>query len=128
MRRFQAGEKDEIGRLVHKRGGTWAFDYNPQEADDDEPGFKLDNARPSLDSCFEFRRGEGLAQIVVRTCLKPSHQLLLASPVGQQNQVDVAGITIRPKAPADLGTREPRQLPAQKRDAGGIVALHRAHA
>lgn len=42
VRRFQAGEKDEIGRLVHKPGGTWAFDYNPNETADDEPGFKLD--------------------------------------------------------------------------------------
>ncbi|MEQ1715987.1 MAG: hypothetical protein ABL907_08390 [Hyphomicrobium sp.] len=42
VRRFWPGEKDEIGRLVHKPGGTWAFDYNPKETADDEPGFKLD--------------------------------------------------------------------------------------
>lgn len=45
VRRFQPGEKDEIGRLVHRRGGTWAFDYNPKESEDDEPGFKLDKHR-----------------------------------------------------------------------------------
>ncbi len=46
VRRFWSGQPDEIGRLIHKRGGdhgaTWAFDYNPKSARDDEPGFKLD--------------------------------------------------------------------------------------
>jgi hypothetical protein len=46
VRRFWAGQPDEIGRLLHKRGGdhggTWAFDYDPRSDTDDEPGFKLD--------------------------------------------------------------------------------------
>ena len=42
VRRFWAGEADEHGLLVHKRGGQWAFDYNPNVDDDDEPGFKFD--------------------------------------------------------------------------------------
>lgn len=42
VRRFWAGQPDEHGHLVHKRGGTWAFDYNPKSDDDDEPGFKFD--------------------------------------------------------------------------------------
>ena len=29
VRRFWHGQADERGLLVHKRGGTWAFDYNP---------------------------------------------------------------------------------------------------
>jgi hypothetical protein len=29
-------------KLVHRRGGGWAFDYDPKRSDDDEPGFKLD--------------------------------------------------------------------------------------
>jgi hypothetical protein len=41
VRRFWAGETDEIGRLVHRRSG-WAFDYDTRRADDDEPGFKFD--------------------------------------------------------------------------------------
>jgi hypothetical protein len=44
VRRFWAGE-EERGRLVHKRGGTWAIDYNPQTEDDDEPGFRFDQHR-----------------------------------------------------------------------------------
>ena len=42
VRRFWVGQADEIGKLVHKRGGTWAFDYNPKTDSDDEPGFKFD--------------------------------------------------------------------------------------
>lgn len=45
VRRFSRGEKDEFGRVVHKRGGVWAFDYNPKETSDDEAGFKLDKHR-----------------------------------------------------------------------------------
>ncbi|MGE0767459.1 MAG: hypothetical protein AB7L90_13415 [Hyphomicrobiaceae bacterium] len=46
VRRFAPGVPDEIGLLVHKRGGdqggTWVFDYNSASQEDDEPGFKLD--------------------------------------------------------------------------------------
>lgn len=42
VRRFWAGQKDEIGHLVHRRGGSWAFDYDPKSSADDEPGFKFD--------------------------------------------------------------------------------------
>jgi hypothetical protein len=45
VRRFWTGEDDEIGRLVHKPGGAeharWVFDYNPDEDDDDEAGYKF---------------------------------------------------------------------------------------
>lgn len=42
VKRFWAGEKDEIGHLVHKPGGSWAFDYDPKSHADDEKGFKFD--------------------------------------------------------------------------------------
>jgi hypothetical protein len=45
VRRFWAHEKDEVGRLVHKRNHQWVFDYNPTSDDDDEPGFKFDRHR-----------------------------------------------------------------------------------
>jgi hypothetical protein len=41
VKRFWPGETTELGLLVHKRGGTWAFDYDPSSESDDEPGFKL---------------------------------------------------------------------------------------
>ena len=45
VKRFWTGEKDEIGHLVHRRGGQWAFDYDPNRSDDDEPGFKFGSHR-----------------------------------------------------------------------------------
>ena len=45
VKRFWPGEKNEIGHLVHRRGGSWAFDYNPKASADDEPGFKFDSHR-----------------------------------------------------------------------------------
>lgn len=45
VKRFWAGQPNEIGLLVHKRGGGWAFDYNPKSDTDDEPGFKFDSHR-----------------------------------------------------------------------------------
>ena len=45
VKRFWPGAKDEVGRLVRRRGGAWAFDYNPQRTEDDEPGFRFDRHR-----------------------------------------------------------------------------------
>ena len=54
VRRFWAGEDDEIGQLVHKPGGPehgrWMFDYNPKRADDDESGYRF--------GAHAFRQGE----------------------------------------------------------------------
>lgn len=42
VRRFWAHEKDEIGHLVHKRGGSWAFHYDVHgDAEDDETGYRF---------------------------------------------------------------------------------------
>ena len=45
VRRFWAGEDDEVGRLVHKPGGPgharWIFDYDETTDEDDEAGYRL---------------------------------------------------------------------------------------
>ena len=45
VRRFWAGEDDEIGHLVHKPGGAeharWVFDYDATAEDDDEAGYRF---------------------------------------------------------------------------------------
>jgi hypothetical protein len=45
VRRFWAGEDEEIGRLVHKPGGTdhgqWIIDYDEAAEDDDEAGYRF---------------------------------------------------------------------------------------
>lgn len=42
IRRFWHGEAEQIGELIHTRGGQWAFSYDPTTADDDETLFRLD--------------------------------------------------------------------------------------
>lgn len=42
VRRFWPGEPDEVGRLRHRRNGSWVFHYDGMDEDDDEPIFKLD--------------------------------------------------------------------------------------
>ncbi len=43
VRRFWEGEPDEMGHLVHRRGGTWAFHYDVLgDSDEDEPGYRFD--------------------------------------------------------------------------------------
>ncbi len=43
VRRFWPHEADEVGHLVHKRGGAWAFHYDIHgDAEHDETGFHLD--------------------------------------------------------------------------------------
>jgi hypothetical protein len=46
VRRFWPGEDDEHGRLVHHRGGRWAFHYDGTEGEDEEePIFRFDRHR-----------------------------------------------------------------------------------
>jgi hypothetical protein len=44
VRRFWEGEADEIGHLMHRRGGSWAFHYDILgDINDDESGYRLGN-------------------------------------------------------------------------------------
>jgi hypothetical protein len=44
VRRFWQNEDDELGHLVRKPGGHWAFHYDINgDADDDEGGYRLGN-------------------------------------------------------------------------------------
>jgi hypothetical protein len=60
VRRFWPGETNEFGRLVRKPGGSWAFDYNPEEASDDEPGFKLGSHKFILGEYVSFKEHDGV--------------------------------------------------------------------
>lgn len=43
VRRFWEGNDDEVGHVVHKPGGSWAFRYDIRgHADQDEPGFHFE--------------------------------------------------------------------------------------
>jgi hypothetical protein len=42
VRRFWGDQEDEIGHLVRKPGGSWAFHYDVfGDADDDETGYRF---------------------------------------------------------------------------------------
>ncbi|MEJ8473618.1 hypothetical protein [Roseibium algae] len=41
VRRFWSGEDEEIGHLVHRPGGSWAFHYDIEGEDDDEAGYRF---------------------------------------------------------------------------------------
>ena len=41
VRRFWGGEPDDIGHLVHRRGGSWAFHYDVAGDEDDEAGYRF---------------------------------------------------------------------------------------
>ena len=59
VKRFWSGEPPELGKLVHKRGGAWAFDYDPRIESDDEPGFRLDTHRLVPGEYVSFREHDG---------------------------------------------------------------------
>ncbi len=48
--RFRPDAEDEIGHLVHRPGGSWAFHYDIEGEDDDESGYRLNDE--------QFRPGE----------------------------------------------------------------------
>jgi hypothetical protein len=42
VRRFRPGEADDIGHLIRKPGGSWAFHYDiNSDAEDDEQGYRF---------------------------------------------------------------------------------------
>jgi len=44
VRRFWTGEADEVGHIVHKRGGVWAFHYDIHgDPSHDESGFRFEH-------------------------------------------------------------------------------------
>ena len=61
--RFWDGEENQIGRLVHKPGGSeharWVFDYDPERTDDDEAGYRFGSHRFSPGEYVTIRDQEG---------------------------------------------------------------------
>lgn len=61
VRRFWAGEQ-EMGRLVHRRGGSWAIDYDPNSTEDDEPGYKFDKHKFSPGEYVSLKEHDGVTR------------------------------------------------------------------
>jgi hypothetical protein len=68
VRRFWPHEPKLIGHLVHRPGGSWAFDYDPTRTSDDEPGFKLNKHRFVPGEYVSFKEQDGvLRAFIVRS-------------------------------------------------------------
>lgn len=60
VKRFWQGHTTELGHLVRKPGGAWAFDYDPMRDSDDETGFKLSAHRFTLGEYVSFKEHDGV--------------------------------------------------------------------
>ncbi len=59
VRRFWQNEDDELGHLVRKPGGHWAFHYDINgDADDDESGYRLGNHKFAVGEYVSIREHE----------------------------------------------------------------------
>jgi hypothetical protein len=45
VHRFREGEADMVGRLARRPGGSWYFDYDQDDSDDDEAAYRLGSER-----------------------------------------------------------------------------------
>ncbi|UIJ73209.1 hypothetical protein [Aurantimonas sp. HBX-1] len=59
VRRFLQGQTDVVGRLRRKPGGTWFFDYEEGEGDD-EIGFRLGEERFVQGEYVSIRSGDAM--------------------------------------------------------------------
>ena len=59
VRRFWAGEDDDIGHLVHRPGGSWAFHYDVDGDEDDEAGYRLQHHTFNLGDYVSVRDDQG---------------------------------------------------------------------
>jgi hypothetical protein len=61
VRRFRPGEADDIGHLIRKPGGTWAFHYDIEsDEEDDEAGYRFGDHAFKVGEYVSVREDEGL--------------------------------------------------------------------
>ena len=61
VRRFRPGEADDIGHLIRKPGGSWAFHYDIHaDEEDDEQGFRFGDHAFRPGEYVSIREDEGL--------------------------------------------------------------------
>lgn len=56
--RFRPSEADEIGHLVRRPGGSWAFRYDVAGDDDDEAGYRFGDERFTVGEYVSIREDE----------------------------------------------------------------------
>ena len=61
VRRFRPGEADDIGHLIRKPGGSWAFHYDiHSDEEDDEQGYRFGDHPFRPGEYVSIREEEGL--------------------------------------------------------------------
>ena len=61
VRRFRPGEADDLGHLIRKPGGSWAFHYDiHSDEEDDESGYRFGDHAFTLGEYVSIREEEGL--------------------------------------------------------------------
>src|SRR5260221_5826124 len=61
VRRFRPGEADDVGHLVRKPGGSWAFHYDiNSDEDDDESGYRFGDHAFTIGEYVSVREDEEL--------------------------------------------------------------------
>ena len=74
VRRFRPGEADDIGHLVRKPGGSWAFHYDiNSDEEDDEAGYRFGNHAFLPGEYVSVKEDEGLR----------TYQVKRVAPLGQ---------------------------------------------
>ncbi len=58
--KFRPGNPNEIGHLIHRPGGSWAFHYDIVGDEEDEPGFHFENERFVPGEYVSVREGNGM--------------------------------------------------------------------
>ena len=67
--RFRHNEEYDLGHLVHRPGGSWAFHYDIKGDEDDEAGYHLENERFELGEYVSIREDDGLHTFRVTSVL-----------------------------------------------------------
>jgi hypothetical protein len=56
--RFRSGEDDDIGHLVHRPGGSWAFRYDIRGDEDDEAGYHFESEQFEVGEYVSVREAD----------------------------------------------------------------------
>ena len=73
VRRFWEGDPDEMGHLVHRRGGSWAFHYDVAgDPGEDEPGYKFDAHAFKQGEYVSLREADGALMTFQVTSVRPA--------------------------------------------------------
>ena len=70
--RFRPGEADDIGHLIRKGGGSWAFHYDiDSDEEDDEAGFRFGDHAFTLGEYVSIRDGKVMHTYLVVSVKRP---------------------------------------------------------